>query len=217
MTDRIARAVELLEATFGEPVRSGNRDPLETLVITILSQNTTDTNRDRAFQALQRQYPTWDDVLGANEKELAEVIKVAGLSNQRSKRIQYLLRWSKKRFGGFDLSEVCSWSYDRACEELDHLPGIGIKTISVMLLFACGHDLCPVDTHVYRVVGRLGWVGDVKSRDDMFQKLRGKFPNGKGLSLHINLIRLGRQNCKPRNPLCPECPLKGECDYFASL
>jgi endonuclease-3 len=217
MTDRIARAVELLEARFGEPSSSVAGDPLKSLVATILSQNTTDTNRDRAFAALQQRYPSWDDVLHADGKELAEVIKVAGLSNQRSKRIINLLRWAEERFGGFDLSEICSWDYDRVIEELGNLPGVGVKTVSVMLLFACGHDLCPVDTHVFRVVGRLGWVEAPKSRDDMFRTLQGKFPQGKGLSLHINLIRLGRQICKPRNPLCPECPLNSDCDYYRGL
>jgi endonuclease-3 len=217
MMDRIARAVELLEARFGEPPSSVAGDPLKSLVVTILSQNTTDTNRDRAFQALQQRYPSWDDVLHADEQELAEVIKVAGLSNQRSKRIINLLQWAKERFAGFNLAEICSWDYDRALKELGHLPGVGVKTISVMLLFACGHDLCPVDTHVFRVVGRLGWVGAPKSRDDMFRALQGKFPKGKGLSLHINLIRLGRQICKPRNPLCPECPLIRNCEYFREL
>jgi endonuclease-3 len=217
MTDRIAQGVELLEAKFGEPTRSGSGDPLTSLVVTILSQNTTDTNRDRAFAALQKRYTDWDGILHANEKEVAETIKIAGLSNQRSKRIINLLRWAKERFSGFNLSEICSWDYDRALRELGRLPGIGVKTVSVMLLFACGHDLCPVDTHVFRVVGRLGWVGSPKSRDDMFKGLQDKFPRGKGLSLHINLIRLGRQICKPRNPLCSECPLNNDCDYYGAL
>ena len=133
MTDRIARAVEALEAAFGAPVWSGPRDPLQSLVGAILSQNTTDTNRDRALSALLQRYPDWDDILRADDTELAAVIRVAGLSNQRSKRIISLVQWTKHRFGGFDLSEICSWEFEHAVEELGKLPGIGIKTIAAMV------------------------------------------------------------------------------------
>jgi len=214
MTDRIAQGVTLLEARFGEPVWDGPRDPLTSLVGAILSQNTTDINRDRAFLAMRNQYPEWIHLLSADERQLAQVIRVAGLSNQRSIRILRLLRWAKERFGGFDLSEICTWDFDHALREFGELPGIGIKTIAVTLLFACGHDLCPVDTHVFRVVGRLGWLGKPRSRDHAFRTLQGRFPKGKGYSLHLNLIRLGRQICAPRNPRCVECPLNIDCDYF---
>jgi endonuclease-3 len=217
MRDRIRRAVGRLEAAFGEPVWQGRKDPLSTLVGTILSQNTTDVNRDRAWDAMRQRYPGWEDVLSGTEEELRDVIKVAGLGNQRSKRIMALLSWVKGRFGGFNVSEMCEWSLNKAIRELGGLPGIGIKTISVMLLFACGQDLCPVDTHVYRVVGRLGWAGNPGSRDKMFHRLQGQFPTGKGYSLHINLIQLGRRICKPRDPKCGECPLNGDCDHFRDL
>jgi endonuclease-3 len=213
MTSRIARAIELLECAFGEPAWSGPKDPLTSLVGAILSQNTSDINRDRAFTALMQRFPEWDNILTAKESDVAQAIKVAGLSNQRSKRIIGLLQWVKERFGEFDLSVMCQWTFEQAVEELGGLPGIGIKTIGVTLLFACGHDLCPVDTHVFRVVSRLGWLGKPVSRDQTFRMLQGQFPSGKGYSLHVNLIRLGRQICKPRNPQCPECPLVVDCDY----
>lgn len=214
MTTKIANAVALLESHFGIPQWSGPRDPLETLVSTILSQNTTGTNRDRAIIAFKQRFNNWEDIRRTSPNELADVIRVAGLANQRSKRIIALLKWVKRRFGDYDLSEMCTWSFQQALDELIPLPGIGIKTISVTMLFACGMDLCPVDTHVYRVVRRLGWAPETSTRDQVYYHLEDKFPEGKGYSLHINLIRLGRQICKPQSPQCPECPLNIDCDYI---
>ncbi len=217
MMIRIAKAVALLESHFGVPEWSGPRDPMETLVGTILSQNTTGTNRDRAIGALKQRFNDWEEIRQAPPDKLADVIRVAGLANQRSKRIIALLEWVKQRCGNYDLSEMCSWSFQQAVDELTPLPGIGVKTISVTLLFACGQDLCPVDTHVYRVVRRLGWVPDSSSRDSTFFQLQDQLPKGKGYSLHVNLIRLGKQICKPRNPKCTECPLNADCNYFKAV
>ena len=217
MMTRIAKAVELLESHFGTPRWLGPRDPLETLVGTILSQNTTGINRDRAIAALKQQFNNWEEIRQATPDKLADVIRVAGLANQRSKRIIALLEWIKQRCGDYDLSEMCSWSFQQTVDELIQLPGIGTKTISVTLLFACGQDLCPVDTHVYRVVRRLGWVPISSSRDDTYFLLEGNFPKGKGYSLHVNLIRLGREICRPSNPKCTECPLNADCDYFTAI
>lgn len=214
---KTARITTILENALGTPSWNGPRDPLDSLIQTILSQNTNDLNSHRAFNRLREAFPTWDEVLGAPLARIRQAIKVGGLANQKSARIKNILRWLKRKYGKLSLDFVCAMPTEEVYRTLSRLKGIGLKTISVMLLFACGRDVFPVDTHVHRTTRRLGLVpinGSAKKAHEVMSEL---VPPGKSYSLHLNLIELGRTICKPRNPACSICPLRRLCSYYRQL
>ncbi len=211
---KTARITELLEAAFGEPRWNGRKDPLESLIQTILSQNTNDRNRDRAFRNLKTNFPTWEEVLHAPVQQIHSAIRVGGLGNQKSRRIKDILRWLKEERGKLSLDFICEMSTAEVYETLSPLKGVGLKTISVVLLFACGRDVFPVDTHVHRTTRRLGLVHTKASARGTHHVMSELVPRGKSLSLHLNLIHLGRTTCKPGKPQHSTCPLKRNCNYY---
>ena len=202
-----------LELAFGCPVREGTRDPLDVLIRTILSQSTNDRNRDRAYESLRRQFSTWEKVMQASVAEISAAIRVAGLFNQKGKRIKEILQWIQTNFGSFDISEICQWPPQQAIDTFCGLPGIGIKTISVVLLFACGHDVFPVDTHIHRISKRVGLIQSNTLAEKAHRILGKVVPKGKAYSLHLNLLRLGQTICLARKPLCVECPIIQVCNF----
>ncbi|MDZ7270634.1 MAG: endonuclease III [candidate division KSB1 bacterium] len=201
----------LLEKTFGEPKWTGPRDPLDVLIRTILSQNTNDRNRDLAYEALRARYPRWDEVLAAPTAEIASTIRPAGLSNQKSVRIKELLTWIKQTYGALDLRSICQQPTEHVVDLFLQRKGVGIKTISVVLMFACGRDIFPVDTHVHRICMRLGLVPPGATAERTHHLMQPLVPKGKAYSLHMNLLRLGRTICRARKPLCALCPLQAIC------
>lgn len=210
---RRVRAVALkLERSWGAPKRK-RRNPLDTLISGILSQNTNDNNRDRAYASLRERFPTWDDVLRADSRAIARAIRVAGLANQRARRIKAVLRWVRSSYGELRLDSICDMSPVEATDRLTALKGVGVKTARVVLLFACGMDLFPVDTHILRVSKRLGFLPARCSSERAHRIMGGLVPRGKAHSLHLNLIRLGRTVCKPGRPRCGTCPIARWCDY----
>lgn len=209
----MAAAVSALEKAFGEPKWSGPVDPVDVLVRTILSQNTNDRNRDRAYEELRRRYPTWAEVADAEPEGIALAIRVAGLSRQKSVVIRDVLRWIRDTVGGFNLSKLCQMDVQEAVAWLGQLKGIGVKTVAVVLMFACGRDVFPVDTHVHRIVQRLGFVPVGASAEKTFWLMAPVVPAGKGYSFHLNLLRLGRSICRARAPKCGSCPLASLCPY----
>ena len=201
----------ILERELGIPERRRGDDPLSSLVRTILSQNTNDNNSGRAYSNLREQYPTWEDVLEADAEEIADVIRVGGLANQKSVRIRGMLEWLKDTYGELSLDFICDMEPAEAIEVLSKLKGVGLKTINVMLCFACSKDVFPVDTHILRITKRLGLVPGNASADKAHEIMGGLFPEGKAFSLHINLIRFGRVICHARKPECEGCPLMEHC------
>lgn len=214
---RIGSIIGALERSFGVPRWQGRRPVLETLISGILSQNTNDRNRDRAYALLRERFPRWEDVLEASPRRVAAAIRVGGLANQRANRIRGLLSWAKETYGGFDLQFICEMEPEEATELLLTLKGIGIKTVNVVLLFACGKDVFPVDTHILRVSKRLGLIPANCSAWKAHQTMGGLVPRRRAYSFHLNLIRLGRILCKPRGPRCWECPISKWCDYGRGL
>lgn len=199
-----------LREAFGEPQKPRFSDPLEVLVRTILSQNTSDRNRDQAYVALRKRFPRWEDILAASEEEVAEAIKPAGLFRQRARRIREVLSRIQKERGTLSLDFLAELSDADAEKWLLSLPGVGKKTAYVVLLFAFGREKFPVDTHIARVTKRLGlWDG----RGDPHDALAPLIPVGHAYRLHLNLIRLGRELCRPRKPRCTQCPLLKLCQY----
>lgn len=199
-----------LRNRFGLPSPPERKPPLDELILTILSQNTNDLNRDRAFIALKARCPDLRDAKGLPLGELARLIEPAGLGPTKSRRIQDLLK-SIYGDGRRGLPDLCLMNPDEGLEYLTGFKGVGPKTASCVLLFSCGVPVFPVDTHIFRVGRRLGLLREKADRDKAHEVLGSFFPPDHYLELHLNLIRLGRELCRPRKPDCSRCPLEQRC------
>ena len=209
----VKKVNELLIAYFGMPKRNKKLpDPVDMLVATILSQNTNDNNSYKAFQNLRKKYPTWEDVAKAKQSSVESAIKVAGLGKQKSKAIKNFLEKNYELNNKITLDYLKKIDDSKAIESLISYDGVGVKTTSCVLLFSMDRNICPVDTHVNRTVNRIGIVSE-KTPDKTFFALNKNFPDKIAHSFHTNLIRLGREICKPKNPSCGICPLKKLCQY----
>ncbi|CAN5701039.1 endonuclease III [soil metagenome] len=209
---RIGAIAKRLAKRFGplDPPRAV--DPLDELVLTVLSQHTSDLNAERAFESLQRAFRgSWAEIVEANEHAVADSIRSGGLANSKAPRIQAILREVRDREGDFDLSRLREMSDDDAREYLMTLPGIGPKTAAVVLSFALGRDAMPVDTHVHRVTARLGLIPPKASAEKADRILHDLVPDGLRTPMHVGFIRLGREICKAPTPRCRQCPLKDLC------
>jgi endonuclease-3 len=209
---RRARTVlNRLRKRYGDLVPPRRSDPLEELIVTVLSQHTSDVNAERAFEGLRAAFPTWDAVVRAPTRSVADAIRSGGLADTKAPRIQAILREVEARRGVFDLSSLAELGDDEARAELLSLPGVGPKTAAVVLSFSLGRDAMPVDTHVYRVTRRLGLVPPKTSAERADRLLHELVPQGLRTPLHVALIRLGREICKAPTPRCRICPLKDIC------
>ena len=186
--------------------------PVDALVATILSQNTSDINSERAYAKLRSSFATWDDVADADPAAVADAIRVGGLADQKARTIIGALRGLRERHGGFDLEHYERVDDQLLLEELVAMKGIGLKTAACVLMFSFGRDLCAIDTHIHRLVNRLLLV-DTTTPDRTFHELRPQIPPGAGRSLHVALIRFGRHVCKSQRPHCFECPLYDLCQW----
>ena len=210
--ERAREIIARLERRFPTELERGNRDPFTTLVATILSQNTNDRNSHRAFKRLSETFLITPRGLAELEPErLKPVIEVAGLANIRSRRIVEVSKTVLEQFGG-DLNPVLALPLEEARKNLMSIPGIGPKTADVVLLFAGNRNVMPVDTNIFRVVDRIGFAKG-RNYERTRLTLERLIPTEKLLRMHILLIRLGREICKPRRPLCQTCPINGLCDY----
>ena len=214
---KVARVARILERIYGAQQVDADDNVLDSLIGCMLSQNTTDVNSDRAWRELKRRFPTWAAAARAPVGQIESAIRVAGLAPSRSRRIKGILSLVGRTRGRYDLEFIKDTSVDEAFRYLASLDGVGKKTAAVVLLFACGRDVFPVDTHIHRIAQRLGFVGEGSSRDEVFEAMKPLVPKGKALSLHLNLIRFGRERCRKRRPLCPGCPLRRECLYVKGL
>lgn len=249
---RVEKVVDILEANLGVPRHPGDREPLQVLVVTILSQNTTDPTALRAYLNLMERFPDqrmdprdleklphdddgnidavkirmsqvadafpppdWSQIHHADPGDLEDAISVCGLQQSKTATIQRALQWVHDRTGGYDLSVVLDdLPPAKAARTLSEVKGVGVKTAAVTLMEAKEVDICPVDTHVHRVCQRLRLVPPSKSRDKTFRDLQPLIPDGKGYSLHHNLLTFGRTICTARNPRCEECYLRRVCHYY---
>jgi endonuclease III len=208
---------------YGYPEWRDPLPPLDELVSTILSQNTNDQNRDRAFAALRARFPgrtgspDWEAVRDTEEQQVIQSIRPAGLANQKGPRIQNVLREITAERGSLDLSFLADLTPEEARAWLLRFKGVGPKTAAIVLQFALGLPAFPVDTHIYRVTGRLGLRPDGMSVEQAHDHLAQIIPPEAYYAAHLNLIRLGREICQARRPKCMECPLQTMCDFFAAL
>ena len=198
---------------YGEPTWRNPLPPVDELVSTILSQNTNDVNRDRAFEALRKRFPTWEQVRDAPSPQIVAAIRPAGLANQKGPRIKQVLQEITKERGSLDLSFLAELPLEDARAWLTKFKGVGPKTAAIVLLFSLDRPAFPVDTHIYRVTGRIGLRPERMTVEQAHQHLERLFSPESFYAAHLNVIRLGREICGARKPDCPKCPLNDLCDY----
>jgi endonuclease III len=202
---------------YGQPTWRNPLPPEDELVSTILSQNTNDTNRDRAFESLRQRFPTWEAARDADPESVVAAIRPAGLANQKGPRIQQILREITDERGSLDLSFLKDLPLGAARAWLMKFKGVGPKTAAIVLLFSLGRPAFPVDTHIYRVTGRIGLRPDNMTVEEAHIHLEKLLPPETYYAAHLNIIRLGREICAARKPACERCPLREICNYAKSL
>ena len=202
---------------YGQPTWRNPLPPVDELISTILSQNTNDTNRDRAFNFLRQHFPTWEAVRDADTTSVIAAIRPAGLANQKGPRIQQVLREITAERASLDLGFLKDLPVEEARTWLMKFKGVGPKTAAIVLLFSLGRPAFPVDTHIYRVTGRIGLRPEKMSVEDTHTYLEKLFPPETYYDAHLNLIRLGREICAARKPACPRCPLREICNYARAM
>jgi len=211
--EKVKKINSLLVKHYGVPYRAKKLpNPIDALIATILSQNTNDKNSYKAYNNLKNKYKSIDELSLAPRSEIEKVIKVAGLGKQKSAAIKNLLSRLKKTRGKLNLQYIKNMNDDEILTELTSMKGIGVKTASCVLLFSLDRNVCPVDTHVHRTLNRLGLV-QTNTPDKTFEQIKNQLPEGVAHQFHTNLIKLGREICKPIKPSCSACPLLKECNF----
>ncbi len=215
---QLARQVyrRLLKA-YGEPTWRDRKPPVDELVSTILSQNTNDLNRDRAYLRLRERFPTWEAVRDAKPSQVVRAIRVAGIANQKGPRIQAALRAITDERGQIELEFLRKQAPEAVRAWLLQIKGVGPKTAAIVMQFALDMPAFPVDTHIHRVTGRIGLRPPKASREQAHQILAELFAPETYYAAHLNLIRHGREICKAGRPRCEQCSLTDLCDYYARL
>jgi endonuclease-3 len=216
LTKKALTIYDRLLALFGLPEWREPLPAIDELISTILSQNTNDRNRDVAFFALREKFPTWDEVRDANPEDVINEIRPAGLANQKGPRIQKVLHQITEERGNLNLDFLKDYSAEDAHDWLTRFHGVGPKTAAIVLQFSLGIPAFPVDTHVYRVSGRLGLRPEKMNADQAHPHLASLFLPEMYGPAHLNLIKLGREICLARTPKCEICPLTDLCDYYQS-
>jgi len=213
MKKKIEKINKLLIEHFGIPQKAKVLPtPLDAIIGTILSQNTNDKNSYSAFKNLKDNFKNWDELAKLSPAKIEKYIKVAGLGKQKSKAIYQLLQSLKKKQKTVSLDHIKEKSNDQILDELTSYNGVGVKTASCVLLFSLERNICPVDTHVHRTLNRIGIV-KTNTPEKTFYEILNKIPEKTAHSFHTNLIRLGREVCKPTNPICSVCPLLKLCKF----
>jgi endonuclease III len=211
--ERAQAVQQVLHEVYGDPDLGDPLPALDVLILTILSQNTNDTNRDRAYTLLRAALPNWEMVRDAPTEAVIEAIRPAGLANQKGPRIQETLRSITAQRGFLDLDFLADLPVKQGQQWLMQFKGVGPKTAAIVLLFSFGKPAFPVDTHIYRVTGRVGLRPLKMSVEDAHQYLAQLFRPEDYAAVHLNIIRLGREVCKARSPNCPACPVRHVCEY----
>jgi len=214
VSQRLVRQVDAaLASRYGARKQCRHGDPLDGLIQTILSQNTTDVNSRAAFAALKRRFPDWETARRARTSAIAAAIERGGLANIKSGRIKAILQRLHEERGRVNLDFLRRWSAQKATDYLLGLPGVGRKTAACVLLFDLGEPAFPVDTHVFRVATRLDWLSPGADPDRAHDELAALVPRELHYQLHLNMVAHGRQVCRPGRPKCGECPLLAWCPY----
>ena len=211
---KILTLADRLLSRFGRPKHIKQSNLLDALVETLLSQSTTDHNRDLAFDSLKNTFANWDDIADSPQTDIARAIRSAGLGNQKAGRIRDFLRWIREDREQLCLEFLHHESDDFAVQYLTRHKGIGIKTAYVTLMLASNRDLFPIDVHIHRIMIRLGIIDEKTTPEKSHAVLAPLIPEGRAHELHMNMLSFGRTICTARNPKCPDCDLKRMCRYY---
>ena len=209
---RVRKIAKLLKKAYGTP-KPRRTPPVDELVRTILSQNTSDRNSVPAFWALKDRFGSWERVLKAPKASIAATIKHAGLANIKSARIIGVLRAIKEREGRISLRRLKDMSVDEGLSYLKSLKGVGPKTAACVLLFSFGKPVMPVDTHIFRVAKRLGLIAADIDIEEGHKILTFMIPKDLIYELHLGIISHGRETCRATGPKCGSCVLYGMCGF----
>ena len=213
----IDEVISRLEKEYGSRHWQFRGDPVTVLVTTVLSQNTSDVNSERAFQRLKQALPSWEEVARTDIEDIASAIHPGGLARIKAPRIKAILEHILKERGSLDLSFLRELPLAEAKTWLRRLPGVGSKTAACVLLFSLGRQVLPVDTHIHRVAMRLGLLGEGASREKAHQVLAGLVPPETVYDFHLNVIAHGRRVCQARGPRCEICVLAHLCCYVQAM
>ncbi|MDR0616127.1 MAG: endonuclease III [Synergistaceae bacterium] len=217
--DHILFVLNELEAVYGYGKLPADEfatgEPLDGLMLTLLSQNTNDRNRDMAYAALRAKHPSWREVAALPVSETADLIKPAGLGDTKAARMIEILRKIRDDFGDFSLKKMIGWIPSEVRGYLINLPGIGPKTVACVMAFDLDMPAFPVDTHVARISRRLGWARPNASPSKIQDFLEAAVPPEYCRGGHLNMIEHGRKICRARNPLCGPCTVFGACPGHA--
>ncbi len=208
---QINKTIKLLQKEYGEIDWEARRDPISELVYTILSQHTSDINSIRAFNSLIKKFKSFELLKDAPVKSVESAIYRGGLAKIKASRIKEVLQIIYENIGSFDLSFLSEMDIDEAKSWLKSLPGIGPKTAAIVLCFSFGMPVMPVDTHIFRLSKRLGFINNKINADDAHEILEEMIKPDKVFSFHMNLIRHGREVCQARGPKCASCVLSTIC------
>jgi endonuclease-3 len=209
----IREVLKTLTNTYGNPQWRKSLPAVDELISTILSQNTNDTNRDRAFQALKNRFEDWDALRQAPDEEIIAAIRIAGLANLKGPRIKTVLNQIYAETGSLDLGFLADLPLEEARSWLLRFKGVGRKTAAIVLLFSLNRPAFPVDTHIYRVTGRLGVRPASMNVEKTHLLMEQLIDPADYYAGHLNLIRLGRETCHPQKPDCAHCPVENLCHY----
>jgi endonuclease-3 len=207
----IKPVLDKLVIAYGDRTWQKRLGPVDELILTILSQNTSDLNSRRAFKSLTQNFTSWDKVASVGPAKIADAIRTGGLADVKAKYIKNALTALQTEAPGFDLSFLAQRKAGDAREWLIQLPGVGMKTASCVLLFSLGMPAFPVDTHVYRVAKRLGLIKDRTSADAAHLEMERLTAPEDIYRCHVLLIEHGRKVCKAQRPLCAGCCLADIC------
>lgn len=217
IAERVVMSLDLLDAVLKydslPPDAYATGEPLDGLILTLLSQNTNDRNRDKAYESLREACPTWENVAKHSAGEIATLIRSAGLGDTKAARMKDILGIIHRDFGSYSLVAMSAWKPGRVREYLSNLPGIGPKTVACVMVFDLGMPAFPVDTHVARISRRLGWVPEKWPPEKIQDFLESVVPAERCRGGHLNMIEHGRRVCHARKPECSVCVLQGLCDY----
>ena len=212
----ITEILDALESQYHNeqyPPKLGHNEPLDGLILTVLSQNTNDINRDRAYENLKANFPTWPDVITAGKSQLEDSIRTAGLAHTKAGRIITILERVKSDFGDYSIRELAAHDREYIRKYLRALPGVGAKTVACTLLFDFGIPAFPVDTHITRISKRVGIAPEKFSPEEISLMLEDVVPESRCLGGHVNMIAHGRAVCHSQKPECNSCVLSKICNY----
>ena len=215
--NNVTKILDALESQYHNeqyPPELGHSEPLDGLILTVLSQNTNDNNRDRAYANLKAKFPEWKDVAEAGESKLEDAIRTAGLAPTKATRIITILNRIHSDFGEYSIKALANHDREFMREYLRALPGVGAKTVACTLLFDFKIPAFPVDTHVARISRRTGIAPEKSSPEEISRLLEEIVPEKRFLGGHVNMIEHGRAVCHSQNPACRFCVLSEICKYF---